>query len=278
MAEVSGEAAADWRRLSQAERDAAYDNMAAVPDGAERVRDWAERSVRFRQAAGARLDLAYGPRPRNRIDLFRSGADGAPLLAFFHGGYWLRNSKEMFAFVAEGPLALGWDVALIGYTLAPEASLGAIMEESEAALRWLRANAGELGVGRGALVAGGWSAGGHLAALALGLPEVDAGLAVSGIFDLAPLASTTIGEQIRLSPEEAASLSPIRQAAEIDKPLLVAYGAAELPELQRQSRDFWTARGPRPGQLLPIPGRNHYSVLEEMRPAGAIASRLDLLL
>ena len=42
---------------------------------------------------------------------------------FIHGGYWQARAKEIFTVMAEGPMAHGINVALIGYTLAPEATL-----------------------------------------------------------------------------------------------------------------------------------------------------------
>jgi arylformamidase len=51
---------------------------------------------------------------------------------FIHGGYWQRNEKETFAFVADGPRAHGIDVAVPGYTLAPQVRLTDIVEE----IRW----------------------------------------------------------------------------------------------------------------------------------------------
>ena len=71
----------------------------------------------------------YGGRPRDRLDYFSCGRSTAPLFVFIHGGYWQRNEKEAFAFVAEGPLPHGIDVAAIGYTLAPEARLAEIVAE-----------------------------------------------------------------------------------------------------------------------------------------------------
>jgi acetyl esterase/lipase len=50
----------------------------------------------------AELDLTYGAGERNRIDLFHCGLPNAPLLVFFHGGWWQRNSKEVFSCLAEG--------------------------------------------------------------------------------------------------------------------------------------------------------------------------------
>ena len=45
---------------------------------------------------------------------------------FIHGGYWQFCDKADFAFIAAGPLALGFDVVLVEYTLAPAVNLDAI--------------------------------------------------------------------------------------------------------------------------------------------------------
>lgn len=266
--------AADWRSLDREALTRAYDNTGAVADSAARLAGWRAGSARLRAAHPHHRDLPYGAGPRNRIDLFACGATGAPLLAFIHGGYWLRNAKEDFACMAAGPLALGLDVALIGYTLAPQASLTQIADEIRAALTTLRAHDAGRGLGRRRLVVAGWSAGGHLAALACGGPEVDAGLAISGIFDLAPIRRTGLDDTLHLSADEVAALSPIHHVADAAAPLVVAYGECELPELQRQSRAYHAARhaANRPGRLMALAGQDHFSILDGLiAPDGALA-------
>ena len=266
-----------WRGLTRRELDAAYDNTAAVADSAKRLADWTSRSALLRATHPGLLDRPYGPRERQRIDLFRGGRPGAPLLVFIHGGYWQRNSKDMFSFVAEGPLARGFDVAVPGYTLAPDASLTEIVAEIEAALRWLRREDPALGVGEGRLVVSGWSAGGHLAALSMRRPEVDAGLAVSGIFELEPCRLNYLNEKLGLTPDEVEALSPIRRPAVRTKPLVVAYGGNELFELQRQSEDYATAgrAAGSPTHLLALSGHDHFSILEEFaRPDGQLTAEV----
>src|SRR5262245_5480704 len=93
-----------WRGMTRPELDAAYNNRAAVANSAEKIAEWVERSAKFRAQHAELLDVPYGPRPRNRIDIFRSGAARAPLYAYMHGGYWQLNSKDMLSFLAEGPL------------------------------------------------------------------------------------------------------------------------------------------------------------------------------
>ena len=253
-----------WRGMTRAQLDAAYNNTAAVRNSADKLADWTERSKRVRAERSELLDLEYGRRPRNRIDIFRCGKAHAPLLVYIHGGYWQRNAKEFFACLVEGPIARGFDAALVGYTLAPEATLTEIVGEVRMAIHWLRENGPRYDIASAKLIVSGWSAGGHLTAMALA--DADAGLAISGIFDIEPCRLNYLNDALRLTMEEQVLLSPIRQLPRSSPPLVIAYGTAELPELQRQSRDYHNARrrAHLPSELLPIDDHDHFSILEEM--------------
>ncbi|MDP4025159.1 alpha/beta hydrolase [Methylobacterium sp. NEAU 140] len=259
----------DWARLDPDARDAAYDNTRAVADSAAQIAARDAASAAYRAARPQTLDLRYGPRPRNALDLFpgaRPGArPGAPCFVFVHGGYWQRNAREAFACVAEGLNAAGWSVALPGYTLAPEASLTEIAAEIGAALDWIAAEGPAHGIS-GPVVLSGWSAGGHLAALHLGHPAVAAGLAISGVYDLAPIRDTYLDAKLRLTEAEIAGLSPLRLPV-VEKPLCIAYGSRELPALVRDARNLHALRAAAhaPGALLPVPGAEHFSVLDALR-------------
>ena len=262
-----------WRGMTRAQLDAAYNNGAAVKNSEQKLAEYTERGRATRARPGARLDLAYGPRPRNKIDIVPCGQSGAPLFAFIHGGYWQRNSKEVFACMAEGPLAHGFDAALIGYTLAPDASLTEIVGEVRTAVRWLRAKGGALGVASSKFVLCGWSAGAHLTAMVLG--EADAGLAVSGLYELEPCRLNYVNDKLKLALDEQFALSPIRILPVSSPPLTVAYGTGELPEMQRQSRDYAAARrtAKLPTQELPLAGHDHYSILEELANPDGVLTR-----
>lgn len=264
-----------WRGMTRAELDKAYDNTNAVADSGARRDGWIERSERFRALHAEELDLAYGPRPRNKLDLYRCGSAKAPLFAFIHGGYWQRNSKEIFACMAEGPLANGMDVAFLGYTLAPDATLSAIVSEIAEAVRWLRREGPRRGVAEGKLVVSGWSAGGHLTATTLAMDEVDAGLAISGIYDVEPCRLNYLNEKLNLTAEEAARTSPLLHLPGKSAPVVLAYGTGELPELQRQSVAYHEARcvAGLPSELLPLAGLNHFSIMDQLEARdGALAT------
>lgn len=267
-----------WRGMTRAQLDAAYNNSAAVKNSGEKLADWQRRSDIVRARHKELLDLTYGPRPRNRIDAFRCGRLQAPLLVYIHGGYWQRNAKEFYACLAEGPLARGIDVALIGYTLAPDATLTEIVAEVRAALRWLRAQGPGLGLATEKLIVSGWSAGGHLTAMTVG--DADAGLAISGIYEIEPCRLNYLNEKLNMTVDEQVALSPIRQLPSRSPPLTIAYGLAELPELQRQSRDYHEARQKAglPSELMPLAGHDHFSILEELAsPTGALCEAVVCL-
>jgi arylformamidase len=120
--------APDWRTMSQQERDLGLNNGVAVPESADIVAGWERRSTEMRARYSDHLDLRYGPRERNRID-FLKAAEKGPTLLFIHGGYWQQRAKETFTLFAAGPMTHGINVALIGYTLAPDATLDAIVAE-----------------------------------------------------------------------------------------------------------------------------------------------------
>ena len=261
----------NWATLSQAERDAAYDNNAAVKNSAALIAERNQMSETLRANRKSFLDLRYGDRERTKIDLYPAADKAAPCLIFLHGGYWQRNSREVFAMLVEGVAAHGWSVAIPGYSLAPDASLTDIVTEISRSLDWLTKNGETYGIS-GPIVLSGWSAGAHLVAMALDHPHVAAGLAISGVYDLGPIRDTGLNNALKLTSAEVAALSPLRLPA-VDKRLDIAYGTAELPALVFDSIKLHEMRAAAgvPGKLFPIEGADHFSILGELRrPDGAL--------
>jgi arylformamidase len=300
-------ATAIYRGMDRAALDAAYNNSVAVADSADWLARWRELSTAVRASPRARLDIPYGSRPRARFDYFPAGAARAPLFVFIHGGYWQRNDKDIFAFLAEGPRAHGIDVAVVGYTLAPDVRLTDIVGEIRQALSVLRERADEFGFDHDRLFVGGWSAGGHLTAIVSGHPAFRGGLPISGIFDLEPIALNYLkghpafrgglpisgifdlepialnylNEKLALDASEIATLSPLRVLGDHSPPLRLFVGGDELPELRRQSASYAQAARERglPVTLTVLPARHHYSILDELaRPDGAITRALVALI
>jgi acetyl esterase/lipase len=177
-------------------------------------------------------------------------------------------------------MAHGINVALIGYTLAPEATLDEIVAEIHAGIDFLTAQLPALGAAPGGIVASGWSAGGHLTSMALSHPKVKAGMAISGIYDLEPIRHSYLNE--KLQADEAASRrnSPMMQEGGPAKPLSLVVGSAELPLLRKQSADFagHRARYGLPVTYEEIPDANHFTIMYEMMsPRGRITTLIRQL-
>jgi len=264
--------ALDWRAMSQEDRDLGLNNGVAVKGSVEMVGGWEQRSGEMRKRYPDHIDLRYGPRERNRID-FLKARERAPTLLFIHGGYWQARAKEVFSIFAEGPMAHGINVALIGYTLAPEATLDQIVAEIHSGIDFLSRQLPALGGDANGIVVSGWSAGGHLTSMALSHPNVRAGMAISGIYDLEPIRHSYLNVKLGLDEPMSRRNSPMMQAGGPLKPLSLVVGSAELPLLRKQTADFARHRAKfgLPVTYEEIPGANHFTILEELlSPKGRI--------
>lgn len=257
--------------------DDAYNNQATVSNMPAIRADWASRSRKIRSEHGRLLDLRFGDGSRERLDLFLTSEPNAPTVTYIHGGYWQANDKENYAFVAEGPLSAGFNVAVIEYTIAPEGSIEQMTAEMGRAASWLHENLASHGADPHRIYMAGHSSGGHLTAQNIDSKGLRGGIAISGVFDLEPMLFTKYNDKLCLTPESARANSPIFNPPKRSAPLLVAYGGAELPEFHRQSKDFvraWQSRG-LDCSLLEVPGANHFSVVESLAsPSGLILQEL----
>jgi arylformamidase len=266
--------APDWRGMTREDRDLGLNNGVAVTGSADLVAGWDRRSAVMRARFPGQFDLRYGPRERNRID-FLKAADGGPTLVFIHGGYWQTRAKETFTLFAGGPMAHGINVALFGYTLAPDATLDEIVAEIHRGIDFLAEQLPALGGDASRIVVSGWSAGGHLTSMALSHPRVKAGMGISGIYDLEPIRHSYLNVKLGLDEAMSCRNSPLMQAGGAMKPLSLVAGDAELPLLRKQTADF---AGHRAKYGLPvtyeeIPRANHFTIMNElMSPTGRITA------
>jgi len=252
-----------YRGMNREALDRAYNNVAAVPDVAETMADFGRRSAEIYKRVGIRRDLAYGEAASQRIDWIPGSRVGAPTLAYIHGGYWQSLSKEKFAHIAAGPLAHGFNVALIEYTLAPKARIGAIVSQIGQAIDFMVAHFEEWGADPTRLCLAGHSAGGHLAAWHRTHPAVSLVLCMSGLYDLEPIRLSYLNEKLDLTPAEVAAYSPEIHIGAGARTLLTV-GSAELPELRRQTADYASSLRAS-GELveeISAPGCNHFTITE----------------
>jgi acetyl esterase/lipase len=103
------------------------------------------------------------------------GSGRRPAIVFFFGGGWTSGSPKQFEqqcrhFASRGMVAIAAD-----YRVASrhQVKVADCVRDAKSAVRWVRANAGRLGIDPNRIAAGGGSAGGHLAAAAAILPGLE---------------------------------------------------------------------------------------------------------
>ena len=103
--------------------------------------------------------------PGRQLDFYpAAGAGSAPCIVVIHGGGWDGGDRTEIAHFNAWLAHAGYAVAAIDYRLAPLHPWPAQHEDACLALRWLQANASELGFAADKLVLCGRSAGGQIAA------------------------------------------------------------------------------------------------------------------
>ena len=130
---------------------------------------WADGTANPNPGGKALMDVSYvsGGGVSQRLDLFlpATPAGRRPLIILIHGGGWNAGGKADFDGVCREFVRRGYAAASLNYRLSSEAVWPAQVEDCKAAVRWLRAHADAYGLDPKRFVAGGHSAGGHLAAV-----------------------------------------------------------------------------------------------------------------
>jgi acetyl esterase/lipase len=110
-------------------------------------------------------DIAYATVGERVLQLdlhMPDGVSNPSLLVWVHGGAWRQGSR---ASVRPEFAQNGFATASVGYRLSPEARFPAMIHDIKAAIRFLRARAGDYGYRADRIAIAGDSAGAHLAAL-----------------------------------------------------------------------------------------------------------------
>ena len=236
-----------------------------------------------------RQDIAYGPHPLHRYNVFSpQRTSGAPIVIFWHGGGWTNGYRDYVSFMA--PHVVGLDCVLVApsYGLAPENPLPAAYEDSLAMLAHVTRNAAGFGGDAERLFLGGHSAGAHLARLIAlrvrdahqaGIAEgaIRACLPISGIMDLhhPQPAPQTLEERVytmvlRDSREDVA-MSPVGWARGNTVPICMSFGEFDSARVQTSNLHLADplALEPGPSSLIVEPGLDHFGTHLSLNDAGA---------
>jgi acetyl esterase/lipase len=186
-----------------------------------------------------------------RLDLFlpREGRGPFPAVVYIHGGGWKGGNRNAFRRQAAHMAAKGFAGACIEYRLSGEAKYPAALQDSRAAVAWMRANAAKYRIDAKRIGAAGGSAGGHLAALLGVLGDVKAVAAFNPAVDLVSIgkrgpssAGSSVAEFLGATyaqkPELWAEASPLTHVDKNSAVFLFLHGNADTTVSYRQSVDM----------------------------------------
>jgi arylformamidase len=273
-----------YQSYTKDELERHFDPQKSVPDQAV----WTERrnkaSQQARQKLKSALDVPYGDSPRQVSDVFPAKKPGAPVLIYFHGGYWRSGSKEQNCHFVELLVQGGATVVVVEYDLCPSVTVTDIVGQARAAIAWSYKNIARYNGDPAKLYIAGLSAGGHLVAMCLahdwekeGLPRnlIKGATAVSGVYELDAVLHIDVNKEIRLTPESARENSPFLHPPLPHAPLIVAVGGAEPRGWKEQSEQFFALCKERgvPCEYLEIPAAHHYSISAHLADPGSPLAR-----
>ncbi len=271
-------------RMNRTELDREYSPSLLVDSLDDYLAAYALRSAAAcTQLSGrSKTGLKYGPDPRHRLDYFRTDRVGAPLVVFFHGGFWSALDEGSFSFPAPAFLDAGVNYASATYRLAPLATLTDIVSDAHLALAWMRAQATELGFDPDKIILAGHSAGAHLTAmLMIGDSAPMAALLISGVYDLEPVRLSYVNDTVCMDEAEARANSPAFGSPAPAAAIHIVVGANETNEFKRQShllRDSWCPQVAA-CTMAEYAERNHFDILFDLadRSSTLFGETLNLL-
>jgi len=198
-----------------------------------------------------KANIKYGPEKRSNMDMFIPINDEPlPIHVFIHGGYWQELSKNESAFAA--PNFVDHNIIFIAfdYTLAPEANLFEIVDQTRRGIISIIKKAASFDGDPNNVTISGSSAGGHLVAEVLstnwkeyGFDEcpVKGALCLSGVFDLEPIVDTYVNDPLKMTKEDAHNLSPLYHVPDHSCPIIFTVGENETSEFHRQTQEYMEA-------------------------------------
>lgn len=173
-------------------------------------------------------NLAYGPQPRQKLDVYVPTEAKPPfrVVVFFYGGGWKSGSKDLYRFVGQALAARGFVAVVPNYRVAPEVTFPAFIADSAAAVRWTYNNIADFGGALDHLYLMGHSAGAYNAAMISVNPEY---LAAEGLTPKIISGVVGIAGPYAFNPLQYSSTRPIFEGAkdpEATQPVTFADGDA----------------------------------------------------
>ncbi len=184
--------------------------------------------------------IAYGPEPRQNLDIYRPIAASGPLpvVVFFYGGSWQSGSRGDYLFAAAALARRGLVVVVPDYRLSPQVGYPVFLQDCARAVVWAQHNASNYGGDPAKLFLMGHSAGAYNALMLALDPQLlrqagGSNLAIAGTiglagpYDFLPLTAPDIQRVFAPAAPDLAETQPITYAGEPHKPILLLAGSAD---------------------------------------------------
>jgi triacylglycerol lipase len=198
-------------------------------------------------AVTVKRDIAYGPDPLNRLDVFApnvpASGGGRMVVIYAHGGRFQAGDKRQPGTIFYDNLMLflnqhGMIGVNMDYRLAPKNHWPDAQMDMAAVVRWVKANIGAYGGDPGNIVLWGQSAGAGLVAGYLSHPEfhatdgpgVKAAVMLSGSYDVGQ-GSPYFGND----PQELRERSSVQGMTKVTIPLFISHTEVDVPNAIRQA-------------------------------------------
>ncbi len=236
------------------------------------------------------------------VDVFRpASTDGAaPALLFLPGGSWrTKNRKDMkdrygIKMAERGVVCIAGE-----YRVMTEAPWPAPIHDVKTIIRWMRDSAGRLGIDPDRIVAGGSSAGGHLALLAAGTPDsngleppyfegvssaIAAAVGVYPVCDMGPATTENKERLAELFPDGVTddalrAASPISHVSPGFPPTLLVHGTGDVRvDYRRTVRMYDALEDAGVPVDLQLYSRQDHVFDRDDRYSGAIADAMALFI
>ena len=234
---------------------------------------------------GTRLAVrgaAYGPLPRNRLDVWvpaRRSATPLPVVIFFYGGGWVSGDRADYGFAGRAFAAQGFVAIVADYRLVPQVRFPAFLQDGALAVKWVRDHVANYGGDPKRISLAGHSAGAYQASMlsldsrylrAAGVDPkiVRAAALLSGPADFYPFTEIRGRDALGAWPRPLET-QPITFARPDAPPMLLMHGTADTvvrPYNSQRLAAKLTALGA-PVELRLYPGKSHIDLVKSLSPA-----------
>jgi arylformamidase len=249
-----------WKDLSAERIEHEYNPRHAVPNFMRHIEWREEASRKFRACQGPPQSLRYGDGVQQMIDYFAL-PECRGTLCFIHGGAWRSGDRANFHYMVPAMRQLGLASCFIGYPLAPKARLSEMVDSVAAGFSMLASET------IAPILLCGHSAGAQLAATILQHHALKARIAgallISGLFDLAAVARTTIDDDLKLTETEISMFTPFG-AGGWRIPTTIAVGELETGGFKDEASRIYELAPEHHRSMEIIAGENHFSIVRQL--------------